>query len=48
MKRYFIGVMLPAKSFAEKLDVRATEVRYDNYLDYILEKKGMNDHGKRM
>lgn len=47
-KRYFIGVMIPAKSFVEELDVRVTEIRYDNYLDYILEKEGMNDHGKRM
>lgn len=110
MKRYFIGVMLPAKSFAEELDalftlsakynlgniicnrgsrmvmtkraivwyvndtctldklrgrrfdavfnldnryraildVRVTEIRYDNYLDYILEKEGAVNHGRGM
>lgn len=48
MKRYFIGVMLPAKSFAEELDVRVTEIRDDNYLDYILEKEGVVNHGRGM
>lgn len=48
MKRYFIGVILPAKSFAEELGVRVTEIRDDSYLDYILEKEGTVNHGRGM
>lgn len=81
-KRYFIGVMIPAKTFfdnldalcmlvakhnlgdvrgrhfdavfyfddryREVLDYRTTEIRDDNYLDYILEKEGVVNHGRGM
>lgn len=46
--RHFDAVFYFDERYRAVLDVRVTEIRDDNYLDYILEKEGVVNHGRGM